>query len=143
MLFENLSIVNKNMRDTNSNPEEIYQTIKRKSVTKGNEKWRTEINCEKRYETLYLLDSGHGNITERTDGTSIADEEFCFDKKKRMRKGKQCTPRKKYPKPTTEPKFDKNIFVIHEHPHSNSNAIDHIEYMFQQRGKTSFKKIGA
>ena len=110
MLFENLSIVNKNMRDTNSNPEEIYETVRRKSVTKGNEKSRTEINCEKRYETLYLLDSGHGNITERTDGTSIADEEFCFDKKKRMRKGKQCTPRKKYPKPTTQPKFDKNIF---------------------------------
>ena len=110
MLFENLSIVNKNMRDTNSNPEEIYETVRRKSVTKGNEKSRTEINCEKRYETLYLLDSGHGNITERTDGTSIADEEFCFDKKKRMRKGKQCTSRKKYPKPTTQPKFDKNIF---------------------------------
>lgn len=86
MLSENFSIVNKNMRDTNSNPEEIYQTVKRKSVTKGNEKSRTEINFENRYETLYLLDSGDGNITEGTDGTSIADEEFCFHKKKKNEK---------------------------------------------------------
>lgn len=136
MLSENFSIVNKNMRDTNSNPEEIYQTVRRKSVTKGNEKSRTEINFEDRYETLYLLDSGDGNITEGTDGTSIADEEFCFHKKKRMRKAKQCAPRTKYPKPTREPKFDKNIFAIHKHPHSNSNAINHIENLFQQRRNT-------
>ena len=83
------------------------------------------------------------HVIDCTDGTIIADEECCFDKKKRMRKGKQCTPRKKYPKPTTEPNFDKNIFAIHKHPHSNSNAIDHIEYLFQEIRNTSFKKIGA
>ena len=88
---------------------------------------------------MYLWDSGDGTITKGTD----ADEEFCFDKKKIMRKGKQCTPRKKYPKPKTEPKFDKNIFVIHKQLHSNSNAIDHIENLFQQRRKTSIKKTGA
>ena len=85
MLSENFSIVNKNMRDTNSNPEEIYQTVKRKSVTKGNEKSRTEINFENRYETLYLLDSGDGNITEGTDGTSIAFL-ILFHKKKKNEK---------------------------------------------------------
>ena len=67
MLSENLSIANKNMRDTNSNQEEIYQTVKRKSVTKGNEKSRTEINFQNRSETFYLLDSGDGNITVGTD----------------------------------------------------------------------------
>ena len=35
---ENLSIVNKNMCDTNLKPEEKYQTVMRKSVTKDNEK---------------------------------------------------------------------------------------------------------
>ena len=32
ILSESLSIANKNMCDTNSNPEEMYQTVKRKSV---------------------------------------------------------------------------------------------------------------
>ena len=35
---ENLSIVNKNMCDTNLKSEEKYQTVMRKSVTKDNEK---------------------------------------------------------------------------------------------------------
>ena len=34
ILPENLSIVNKNICDTNSKPEEKYQTVKRKSATK-------------------------------------------------------------------------------------------------------------
>ena len=80
------------MCDTNLKPEEIYQTIKRKSVTKGNEKLTAEIICENRYETLYLTDSGDANITEGTGNTSNADDEFCFDKKKRMRKRKERTP---------------------------------------------------
>ena len=57
-------MTNKNMCDINLKPEEIYQTVKRKSVTKGNEKLRAEINCENRFETLYLTDSGDVNITE-------------------------------------------------------------------------------
>ena len=36
-------MTNKNMCDINLKPEEIYQTVKRKSVTKGNEKLRAEI----------------------------------------------------------------------------------------------------
>ena len=32
---ENLSFVNKNVWDTNSKPEKIYETLKRKCVTKG------------------------------------------------------------------------------------------------------------
>ena len=76
------------MCDTHSKPEEKYQTIKRKSVTKSNEKLRAETNCENGYETLYLTDSGDVNIN-----TSSTDDEFCFDKKKRMRKRKQCTPK--------------------------------------------------
>ena len=35
------------MCDKNLKPEEKYQTVKRKSVTKGNEKLRTEISCKK------------------------------------------------------------------------------------------------
>ena len=52
------------MCDISSNPEEIYQAVKRKSVTKSNEKLRAEINCENRYATLYLMDSGDANITK-------------------------------------------------------------------------------
>ena len=81
ILSKNLSIANKNMCDTNSKPEEIYQPIKRKSVTKGNEKLRAEINCENHYETLHLTDSGDANITEDTGNTSSIDNEFCFDEK--------------------------------------------------------------
>ena len=88
ILPENLSIVNKNICDTNSKPEEKYQTVKRKSATKGNEKLRAEISCKNRYETLYLTDSGDANITEDTDNTSSTDDECCFDKKKRIRKKK-------------------------------------------------------
>ena len=80
------------MCDTNCKPEEKYQTVKRKSVTKSNENLRAEINCKNRYETLNLTDSGDVNIS-----TSSTDGEFCFDKKKRMRKRKECTPRKKQP----------------------------------------------
>ena len=82
ILSENLSIVNKNMCDTNSKPEEKYQTVKRKSVTKGNEKLISEISCKNRYETLYLMDSDDANITEDTGNTSSTDDECCFDKKK-------------------------------------------------------------
>ena len=45
-LPENVSIVNKNMCDANSKSKEIYQTIKRKSATKSNEKLRDEINAK-------------------------------------------------------------------------------------------------
>ena len=76
------------MCDISSNPEEIYQAVKRKSVTKSNEKLRAEINCENRYATLYLMDSGDANITEDTDNTSSTDDNFCFDNKKRTRKRK-------------------------------------------------------
>ena len=36
------------MCDTNSNLEEIYQTVEKKSVTKSNEKSRAEINAKTR-----------------------------------------------------------------------------------------------
>ena len=88
ILPENLSIVNKNICDTNSKPEEKYQTVERKSATKGNEKLRAEISCKNRYETLYLTDSGDANIAEDTGNTSSTDDECCFDKKKRIRKKK-------------------------------------------------------
>ena len=77
----NLSIVNKNMCDTNSKPEEKCQTAKRKSVTKGNEKLRAEISCKNRYETFYLTDSDDTNITEDTGNKSNIDDDRCFDKK--------------------------------------------------------------
>ena len=79
---QNISTVNKNMCDKNSKPEEKYQTVKRKSVTKGNEKLFSEISCKNRYETLYLMDSDDANITEDTGNTSSTDDECCFDKKK-------------------------------------------------------------
>ena len=56
--------MNKNTYDTNPKPEEIYQTVKRKSVTKGNEKLRAEINRENCYETLYLTDSDDANTRQ-------------------------------------------------------------------------------
>ena len=80
------------MCDTNSNPEEKCQTVKRKSITKSNEKLTAEINCENRYETLYLTKSGDSNIN-----TSSTDDEYCFDKNKRMRNRKECAPRMKCP----------------------------------------------
>ena len=40
-----------------------------------------------------------------------------------MRKRKERTPRKKYPKPVRKPKFDENVFASHKHPNFNSNAI--------------------
>ena len=83
------------MCDTNSKPEEKYQTVKRKSVTKGNEKLRAEISCKNRYETLYLTDSDDANITEDTGNKSSIDDDCYFDKKKRMRKRKKLTPRNK------------------------------------------------
>ena len=47
------------MWDTNSKPDEMNQTVMRKFVTKSNEKSSAEINCGKRYEILYIKDSGH------------------------------------------------------------------------------------
>ena len=85
----------------NSKPEEKYQTVKRKSVTKGYEKLRAEISYKNRYETLYLKDSGDANITEDTGNTSSTDDECYFDKKKSMRKRKERTSRRKYPEPVT------------------------------------------
>ena len=131
ILSENLSIVNKNMCDINSKPEENYQTVKRKSVTKGNEKLRAEISCKDRYETLYLTDSDDANITEDTVNTSSTDDKCCFDKKERMRKRKERTSRKKYHEPATYQK----------HPNSNSTAIDNNQNLFQQTRNT-FEKIG-
>ena len=55
----NLNIKSKNMWDTNSKPDEMNQTVMRKFVTKSNEKSSAEINCGKRYEILYIKDSGH------------------------------------------------------------------------------------
>ena len=120
MHSENLSIVNKNICDTNSKPEEKYHTAKRKSVTKGKEKLRAEISPKNRYETLYLMDSD--------DST---DDECCFDKKKRMRKRKERTSRRKYHEPV----------AYHKHPNFNSNAIGNNENLFQQTRNT-FEKIG-
>ena len=130
ILSENLSIVNKNMCDINSKPEEKYQTVKRKSVTKSNEKLRAEISCKNRYETLYLTDSDDANITEDTGNKSSIDDDCCLDKKKRMRKRKKLTPRNKYPEPVT----------YHEHPISISNAVGNNENLFQQTRNT-FEKI--
>ena len=84
------------MCDKNSKREEINQKVKRNLKTKSNEKLRAEINCENRYETLYLTDSSHPNIIENTGNTSSINDDFCFDKKKRMRKRKELTPRKKH-----------------------------------------------
>ena len=131
ILSENLSIVNKNMCDTNSKPEEKYQTVKRKSVTKGNEKLRAEISCKNRYETLYLTDSYDANITEDTGNISSIDDDCYFDKKKRMRNKKELTPRNKYPEPVT----------YHEHPSSISNGVGNNENLFQQ-ARNNFEKIG-
>ena len=131
ILSENLSIVNKNMCDTNSKPEEKYQTVKRKSVTKGNEKLRAEIGCKNRYETLYLTDSDDAYITEDTGNTSSTDDECCFDKKKIMKKRKERASRRKYPEPAT----------YHKLPNSNCNAIGNKENLFQQTRNT-FEKIG-
>ena len=118
------------MCDINSKPEEKYQTVKRKSVTKSNEKLRAEISCKNRYETLYLTDSDDANITEDTGNKSSIDDDCCLDKKKRMRKRKKLTPRNKYPEPVT----------YHEHPISISNAVGNNENLFQQTRNT-FEKI--
>ena len=82
--------MNKNTCDTNSKPEEKYQTVKRRSATKGNEKLRAEISCKNRYETLYLTGSGDANITKDTGNTSSTDDDCWFDKMKRMTKRKKC-----------------------------------------------------
>ena len=120
------------MCDTNSKPEEIYKTIKRKSVTKGNEKLWVEINCENCYKTLYLMDSGNANITEVEGNTSSTDDKFCFNKKKRTRKRKEFMLRKKYPEPAMQ-------LASHKHINSNSNAISTNENLFQFK-KTLLKK---
>ena len=130
ILSENLSIVNKNMCDINSKPEEKYQTVKRKSVTKGNEKLRAEISCKNRYETLYLANSDDANITEDTGNKGSIDDDCCFDKKKRMRKRKKLTPRNKYTEPVT----------YHEYPISIRNAVGNNENLLQQTRNT-FEKI--
>ena len=119
------------MSDKNSKSEEKCQTVKRKSVTKGNEKLRAEISCKNRYETLYLTDSDDANITEDTGNTSSTDDECCFDKKKRMKKRKERGSRRKYREPVT----------YHNHRNSNSNAIGNKEKLFQQTINT-FEKIG-
>ena len=124
ILSENLIIVNKNIYDINSKTEEKHQKVKRKSVTKGNEKLKN------RYETLYLTDSDDSNITGETGNKSSIDDDCCFDKKKRMRKRKKLTPRNKYPEPVT---YD-------EHPISISNAVGNNENLFQQTRNT-FEKI--
>ena len=118
------------MCDKNSKPEEKYQTVKRKSVTKGNEKLRAEISCKNRYETLYLTDSDDANITEDTGNTSSTDDECCFDKKKIMKKRKERASRRKYPEPVT----------YHKHPNFNSNAIGNTENLFQETRNT-FEKM--
>ena len=75
----------KNMCDKNSKPERKYETVKRKSVTKGNEILRAEISCKNRYKKLYLTDSDDANITKDTGNKSNIDDDCCFDKKKKMR----------------------------------------------------------
>ena len=70
------------MCDTNSKPEEKYQTVKRKSVTKGNEKLKAEIRCKNRYETLYLTDSDDANITEDT-GNAVLMTNVVLTKRKK------------------------------------------------------------
>ena len=122
--------MNKNTCDINSKPGEKYQTVKRKSVNKGDEKLRAEISCKNRYETLYLTYSDDANIPEDTGNKSNIDDDCCFDKKKRMRKRKKLTPRNKYPEPVT----------YHEHPISISNAVGNNENLFQQTRNT-FEKI--
>ena len=99
---------------------------------------RAEINCKNRYETLYLTDSGDANVTEDTGIASSTDDKFCFDKKKRLRKRKELTPRKEYPAPASNSKFDKN--ASHKHINPNSNAIGNNENLFHQTRNT-FEKI--
>ena len=70
------------MCDTNSKPEEIYQIIMKKAVTKSNEKLRAEINCENRFETLSLTDSGDANITEVQAIQAVLMSNFVLIKRK-------------------------------------------------------------
>ena len=144
ILSENLNNVNKNICDANSKPEKFgtRKTVKKKSVTKINQKSRTEINCENHYETLYLTFSGDVDITEDTGNTSITDDEFYFVKRKRMRKRKERTPRKRLPETATQATFDKNKFTRHKHPYLNSNAIGNNDNLFQPTRNT-VEKIGA
>ena len=79
---------------------------------------------------MYVTDSDDANITEDTGNKSI-DDDCCFDKKKRMRKRKERTPRNKYPEPVT----------YHEHSNSNSNGVGNNENLFQETRDT-FEKIG-
>ena len=58
-----------------------------------------------------------------TCNTRSTNDECCFDKKKTTRKRKERIPKKKYPEPISQRKFDKNIFARHKHANSNSNAI--------------------
>ena len=90
---------------------------------------------------MYLTDSSYANITEDTGNTSSTDDEFCFDKKKRMRKRKERTPREKYPEIAIQPKFDKNIFASHKHTNCNSSTIGKNESLFQQ-SRNTVKKVG-
>ena len=78
----NFSIINNNMCDTNSKPEEKYQTVKRKSVTKGNEKLKAEIRCKNRDKALYLTDSDDANITEDT-GNAVLMTNVVLTKRKK------------------------------------------------------------
>ena len=129
ILSVTFSIINKNMCDTNSKPEEKYQTVKRKSVTKGNEKLKAEISCKNRYETLYLTDSDDANITEDTGNTNSTDDECCFDKKKKMRNCKERASRSKYPE----------LVTYHKHPNSNSNVQPTMKICFIKQ-ETFLKK---
>ena len=118
------------MCDINSKPEEKYQTVKKRSVTKGNEKLRAEISCKNRCETLYLTDSDNANITEDTGNKSSINDDCCLDKKKRMRKRKNITTINRYPEPVT----------YHKHPISISHTVGNNENLFQQTRNT-FEKI--
>lgn len=75
-----MSVVNKNICDTNSNQKKIYQIVEKKSATKSNEKSRAKINCKNRNETLYLRDIGDVDVIEDTGNTSGTDKEFVLSK---------------------------------------------------------------
>ena len=75
-----------------------------------------------------------------TCNTSSTNDECCFDKKKKMRKRKERTPKKNYPETITQRKFNKNIFAIHKHANSNSNAIGNRKIVSTIKGASSNMK---
>ena len=77
-----------------------------------------------------------------TGNTRSTNEECCFDKKKTTRKRKERIPKKKYPEPISQRKFDNNFcqFASHKHANSNSNAIGNSKTVSTIKGVSSNMK---